>query len=386
MNEARSICFVARNDFETKPGGDTVKWRTYQAAASEAGWETLQWFDDASLPDAALYHAINLDRPYDLYPKMQRVHASGRPFIISSIHRPNAWLEKFRRAHPPHGWAGRLLYRSPLGNRVGRSETIKDAVRLVQQRRLRHWKEIFPGWTARAQWLIRNARKILLLSWREAEAFAPDFHLPLSADKMRLVPNWLSALGGGESSPPAVFLDFPEPPVIVVGRIEAAKNSLKLARLAGRLGRPLVFIGQRNPYEPAYGQEFQQAVAVHRCLRWIPGVPREALAGYYEHAAFLLNASYFEGCPWVDMEALYFNCPLITTRYALHHEFLPADVPKCDPYNDQELTAFLQSRPARRGPLQPINPQSCKTELMNLYSELSRTCSGRGAGARAAVL
>ena len=38
------VCFVARNDFETKPGGDTVQFQMYSRAV-EAGGGTVAFID-----------------------------------------------------------------------------------------------------------------------------------------------------------------------------------------------------------------------------------------------------------------------------------------------------------------------------------------------------
>jgi len=325
---------------------------------------------DPNHPGADLYHCINLDRPYDLYLKMVEVHQRGARFIISSIHRPNAWLEKFRRFDPPNGWAGRLFYRSPLGNKVGRSESVKDALRLVKQGGFPRWNKVFPGWTKRARWLIMHAKNVLLLARKEADAFAEDFGVSLTSDKMRLLPNWVSPFGDPSPAQPSEFKSFSERPIIVVGRIEAAKNSVRICRLASQVGRPLAFVGKANPYEKRYLRQFQDLLEQSPSVRWIPGVARSELPAYYCHAAFLLNCSYFEGCPWVDMEALLFGCPLLTTCYALHHEFLPADVRKCDPYDDQDLLRGLQWHPEPRPPVQPIDPGECKAELIKIYEQV----------------
>jgi hypothetical protein len=38
----------------------------------------------------------------------------------------------------------------------------------------------------------------------------------------------------------------------------------------------------------------------------------------------------------VDVEALALGCPIATTRYAAHHELLPADTPVCDSCDDDD--------------------------------------------------
>jgi hypothetical protein len=75
-----TVCFIARMDFESKPGGDTIQWHMYDRAAREAGLRTTTWFDDSPIPEADMFHALNIDRPLELYPKLVRVKQLGIPF------------------------------------------------------------------------------------------------------------------------------------------------------------------------------------------------------------------------------------------------------------------------------------------------------------------
>ena len=85
-----TVCFVARGDFESRPGGDTMQWRMYERVVREAGLRPITWFDNSSIPPADVYHAFNVDRPLELYPKLAEVKCRGRPFILSTIHHPTS--------------------------------------------------------------------------------------------------------------------------------------------------------------------------------------------------------------------------------------------------------------------------------------------------------
>lgn len=366
-----TVCFIARPDFESKPGGDTVQWHMYERAARAAGLRTVAWFGDEPRPAADVYHAFNIDRPLELYPKLRQVKRAGRPFALSTIHHPNEWLEKFRTQHPPSGFLGRMLYRSPLGKSVPVSESIKEAVRLVQQRRPGHLMDLWPTWSRRVDWLLREADTITLLSEQEAEFLRRDFGYASRPGQATVIPNWVEGVGNPKAPVPAVFAELAEPPVIVVGRAEARKNGLRVARLADEARRPVLFVGRPNPNEPGYAAAMQAAVAGSRFARWIPGVPREEMAGFYAHASFLLNASYVEVSPLVDIEALMFGCPVTTTRFALHHALLPRDTPVCDAYDDDDLRRRLSWRPARRAPENVIDPVAVKRDLLDHYRRLA---------------
>jgi glycosyltransferase involved in cell wall biosynthesis len=113
---------------------------------------------------------------------------------------------------------------------------------------------------------------------------------------------------------------------------------------------------------------------VSKCqfARWIPGVPREELAGFYAHASFLLNASYVEVSPLVDIEALMFGCPVTTTRFALHHCLLPAGTPVCNGYDDVDVSSHLAWRPGRRAPVNVIDAAKVQGDLLEIYRRLVR--------------
>jgi len=127
----RTVCFVARGDFESMPGGDTMQWRMYERVVREAGLSPTTWFDDSSIPPADVYHAFNVDHPLELYPKLAEVKRRGRPFILSTIHHPHEWLTKYYST----GARGSLLYRSALGRSIPAPETRSNS-NLVVRRRL----------------------------------------------------------------------------------------------------------------------------------------------------------------------------------------------------------------------------------------------------------
>jgi glycosyltransferase involved in cell wall biosynthesis len=368
---AITVCFVARSDFESKPGGDTVQWRMYERAAREAGIRTTTWFDDRPPPAADVFHAFNVDRPLELYPRLREVRRRGLPFVLSTIHHPNPWIVRFRRAQPPTGFLGRLLYSSRFGRSVPTSEPLREAAILLREGRLRHVTDLRPSWSTRAQWLLEHASRVAFLS-RAEEAHVRDDIPTARSGPALLLPNWVEDVGEAPDRCPPVFAGLSEPPVLVVGRIEPRKNSVRIARLAVGAQRPVVFVGRPHPTERRFVEAFQQVVRSGPQCHWVPGVARAEMAQFYAHAAFLLNASLVEVSPLVDIEALSFGCPIVTTRFALHHELLPPDTRVCDPYDDDSITAELRWRPQRSAPRHVVDPTQCRRELVQAYRELAR--------------
>lgn len=366
-----TVCFVARGDFESRPGGDTVQWRMYERVAREAGLRPTTWFGDSPIPPADVYHALNVDRPLELYPKLAEVKRRGRPFILSTIHHPNEWLTKYYRSQLSAGIFGRLLYRSPLGRSMPARETIREIVTVARDRRIARVLHLVPSWRRRVRWLLRNADRIMLLTGSEATYVQRDFDYEIPRHQQVVVPNWSEGLGDASAGKPDRFAGLPEPPVLVVGRIEPRKGSLRISRLAERARRHVVFVGPpRHGYE-AFARAFQTAVQQSQYSRWIPGVPRSTLSAFYRHSSFLLNSSFVEVSPLVDAEALALGCPVSTTKYAMHHELLPPDTPLCDPYDDLSILDRFQWRPARFPPRQLVDREMCARLLVDTYLALA---------------
>lgn len=373
--QSPSVCFVARLDFTTKPGGDTVQWQMYDRVAREAGWRTVTWFGDEPRPEADVYHAFNIDRPLELYPKLRAVRRAGRPYLLSTIHHPNGWLEKFRTRHPPGGRLGRWLYRSPLGRSIPATEAVKEVARLLQQRRLACLADLFPGWSSRVCWLLKNAAGITLLSPAEAGFIESDFGYSGPGGQSVVLPNWVEGIAGTEGEVPVAQLEQARDAILVVGRIEARKNTVGVARLLEQAGEKALFVGRPNPNEPEYEADFKAATGSAQFVRWIPGVPRSTLAAFYREGRMLLNASYVEVSPLVDIEALACGCPVITTRHALHHALLPAGTPVVDPYDGDNVLAAVKSVVARDVAREVIDPARCKATLLGLYASVHGAAS-----------
>jgi glycosyltransferase involved in cell wall biosynthesis len=377
----RTVCFVARGDFESMPGGDTMQWRMYERVVREAGLSPTTWFDDSSIPPADVYHAFNVDRCLELYPKLAEVKRRGRPFILSTIHQPNEWLLKYYASQRPGGALGSLLFRSPLGRSKCALETIREIVTVARDRRIARLPALIPSWRQRVRWLLRNADRIMLLTGSEGTYVQTDFAYEISRRQQVIVPNWSEGLGDASAGKPDAFAGLPEPPVLVVGRIEPLKGSLRIARLAELACRHVVFVGLPLRGDSAFTRAFRAAVQRSQYAKWIAGVPRSTLAAFYRHCSFLLNVSFVEVSPLVDVEALALGCPVSTTMYAMHHQLLPPDTPVCDPYDDRSILDRLQWRPSRLPPRQLVDRETCARRLVDAYLALTHASDSSEVGA-----
>ena len=237
-----------------------MQWRMYERVVREAGLGSTTWFDNSPIPPADVYHAFNVDRPLELYPKLAEVKRRGRPFILSTIHHPNEWLTKYYRSQLSAGAFGSLLYRSPLGRSMPARETIREIVTVARDRRIARLLHLMPSWRQRVRWLLRNADRIMLLTGSEATYVQRDFGYEIPRHQQVIVPNWSEGLGDASAGKPDAFAGLPEPPVLVVGRIEPRKGSLRISRLAERARRHVVFVGP-----PLHGDGRSPAPFRRRC-------------------------------------------------------------------------------------------------------------------------
>lgn len=256
----RTVCFVARGDFESRPGGDTVQWRMYERVVREAGLRATTSFDNSSIPPADVYHAFNVDRPLELYPKLAEVKRRGRPFILSTIHHPHEWMTKYYMSQPSDSAHGSLLRRSALGRSVPARETVREIVSVARDRRIALLLALVPSWRQRVRWLLRNADRIMLLTDSEAAYIQTDFGYEIPRPQQVIVPNWSEGLGDASAEKPDAIAGLPEPPVLVVGRIEARKASLRVARLAERARRHVIFVGRPLRDDGAFARAFHLAM------------------------------------------------------------------------------------------------------------------------------
>ena len=172
------------------------------------------------------------------------------------------------------GRSGSLLFRSALGRSRPALETIREIVTVARERRIDRLPALIPSLRQRVRWLLRNADRIMLLTDWEATYIQTDFCYEIPPDQQVIVPNWSEGLGDASAGKPDAFASLPEPPVLVVGRIEPLKGSLRIIRLAEVARRHVVFVGLPLHRDGAFTRAFQGAVQRSQYSKWIGGVPR----------------------------------------------------------------------------------------------------------------
>lgn len=358
------MCFVARDDMFTKRGGDTILCELYANMMKASGWEVDFWVDKRPFVEADFYHAFNIDRPLEIYPKLKKAVLQNRKFAITSLHHPWEWVEKFRVDAIGVESLGRMFYSSPLGRNTRHAEYFKEFIRMGLTRSFDK-SVLCVSWLGRAKWIIDNASGILLQSNAEESYIEKDFGVSGIHSKCFVVPN-----PAMEQDDSVISLDCHETDILFVGRIEVRKNPLSLLHAAIASKRRLRLIGKANPNEKSYFQLILKLVTENEGIELIQGVTRAELQQHYRRAKLLVNPSYVEVSPIVDVEGLANKCPLVTTKYALHHEFLPKGVGICDPYSIDSLVDVLQGSYSATAPACVPSESECQNNLIVIYNHL----------------
>lgn len=333
--------------------------------AVDAGFEVTTWTSSSTYVDADLYHAFNIDRPLEIFPRLKKVVKGGKRFVITTLHHPNCWVERFRTEAYGLSKNSKFFYRSSLGKTSCRAETIKEFVRQAIKRRFEP-TTVSHSWLNRIQWILNHSDALLLQSRLEANYIMADYGVSIAEDLLVPLPNPAMP----HIVQPATSADGKSWDALFVGRIEVRKNPLSLALAAIKANKRVLFIGKPNANEPGYVAQFSKLIDTNSLLQWIKGVSREELQGYYRQAGVLINPSYVEVSPIVDIEALANNCPLITTKYALHHEFLPEAFATCDPYSIDSITDCLNISHIYPGVAKIPSEREIADSLIALYNKI----------------
>ena len=364
-----TVCFVARGDFESRPGGDTTQWRMYERVVREAGLRPITWFDESSIPPADVYHAFNVDRPLDLYPKLAEVKCRGRPFILSTIHQPKRVADEILRLSAAAGRSRKLAV-PPLegaalgddqGNRHGRTGSAHfspphavpklAATRAVasQERGPDHVLDWFRGNLRPGGLRLRDSAPSTgdctqlvggaggCIGWEAGRICRPSG----AARACR----WSDRASEGKLTHSSAG-----------GAVRVVTWSLSVCRSIATARSPAPFSRRCSGASTPSGSP----ASLDR--RWLHSIAT---------AVFCLNVSFVEVSPLVDVEALALGCPVSTTMYAMHHQLLPPDTPLCDPYDERSILDRLQWRPSRLPPRQLVDREMCARRLVDTYLALA---------------
>lgn len=303
---------MMRVDALSKPGGDTV-----QMQACLAQGRALGLFDGEICCDPGadpsgwdVVHLTNIDRPVDTLEAYRRARHAGRPVVLSTIHHAYADIERYERLgrQAAGSWfLGRLDFQQ--------LELLRSVVRGLRQPALRGptWRAARQGLRQAQAEMVAGADCVLTLTDKELRDLETDFGV--QPRRHAVVAN------GCDFEPPAGPAPERDIDCLVVGRIEARKNTLAILECLEALGVSGVFVGGLNPHHRAYGERFLARIGNSRS-RYLGPQDRARTAELFRRARVHVSASWFEVASLVDLEAAMSGCRVVASVCGGSHERL----------------------------------------------------------------
>ncbi len=203
---------------------------------------------------------------------------------------------------------------------------------------LRAITPLIPSWRRE---LLHLADAVLPNSCAEADQLAHLFGVPRG--RIRVVPNGVLPAFGTAS--PELFRERwgPEPFVLSVGRIEPRKNTLGLIRAVGRLGLPLVHIGDPVPGHDRYVRECQRAG--EGWVTWMGRLEHDdpLLASAYAAARVFALPSWFETPGLAALEAALAGCAVAITPFGSTREYFGTHAAYARPHRPEEIRRAIRT-------------------------------------------
>ena len=140
--------------------------------------------------------------------------------------------------------------------------------------------------------------------------------LSLKDEIIHIIPNGIDDFWFQQVNSKNKYGDY----VLSVGRLEAFKGQLAVAKACKQLGLKYICVGERL-YE-----DYAKEVEAHGAII-LPPMGREELIKMYKHAKVMVLASRAELMSLAVMEAMAQDCPVVLTD---HSEWKPDDVSLCE--------------------------------------------------------
>ncbi len=307
------VVFFARTEDTKVISGAAKQVREYARTVERNGGSAVFHPSLEELEDSFdIAHLSNLDWSVETAYQLRLARRCARKVVISPIHHRRRWVNSLPASE--RAGLGRLaatvtdqegferlrnLYLAKSNPRLGR-EAIRQLLQGVSHR----------------QGEILNACDAWLLGGH-GEQDSLDEDLDAAPRPAFVIPN----VAEWADHPPSIE-GLPDNFVLSVGRIEARKGQLAVARVLERIGIPGLFVGAPNPRHQSYVRAFREFVDRSRQQRWIPELPHKEILPLYGAADVHVLASLFEVAPHVDLEAAAAGCRVVTTTHGHTNEYL----------------------------------------------------------------
>lgn len=302
------ICFLMRSEFSLVHGGDVIQIENYKLQLESRGHSCTLL---GSFPDEEfdVYIIVNIDRPIELYAYYLKIKKINKPYYIVPIHHPIDAVSYYEE-HIKGGISG--LFATIFRSFYTR-EKIKNLYRAFRGRSwyLKHIILTLPfSYVSLTAKVIRESNGLFCISEQEADSirarFGHDFTYcvlinAVAVDKVCSSTN--------DAVSPSDMYD-----VVVVGRIESRKNQVGIIKALKDSNLKVAIVGPLSVQDAKYKDDFLKLVSSHNGISYLGALPHSSLFPLLRKCKVLVNASYFEVSPLVDVEAAILGCRVVSTK------------------------------------------------------------------------
>ncbi len=315
---ALRVCFAARADWLSRPGGDSVQIEQTARALRELGVEiTVTPEPDIDLSGFDIVHLFHLGRVHESYPHFANARRQDKPVVVSTIYWPR--LKGWRRTFMENArnMARSVRAQTPTSRR-GALTTARIGYRRCLNR-------IASG----SQMLLPNSQAELDLL---ANEFGRDQKIPA-----RIIPNAVDTQACERA-----LATFParRRRVLCVGHFDPRKNQLALIEALNGEDVEVCFVGQAREMHRRYYNRCRRRAGDN--MRFVGQLePAEVLREMGASSAFV-SASHIETPGLAALEAAALGCNLALGDCEPVREYFKDEVIYFDPKNPTAIRRSVQ--------------------------------------------
>lgn len=325
------VCFLMRSEFKSVHGGDVVQINNYcnYLETNEVSCEL-----HASFPEEPFdaYFIVNIDRPIEVYNYHKKIIKTGKPYYVIPIHHPVDAVSKFEMYS--RGGFGQYLAKAIPD--FYRREKVKNISRSLK----RAWyvkyilKTLFLNYRKMIKGVLEQADCVFCIADKERIAMNRRFN---ASFEYEIVKNGIDSTYFNSTDLSERNID-----VLVVGRIEQRKNQLSVIKALKGTGLVVSFAGATEDNLTQYQKAFLSECSDLKNFHYLGKLTQKELFRYYAKSKLVLNASFFEVSPLVDIEGAAMGCRVVSTKYGYTDENIEG-VRLIDPYSTEEIKAACLS-------------------------------------------
>lgn len=317
------VCFLVRDDFFSKFGGDTFQVENYKKSLINLGVSVLICtLDDFLLkpPCSDIFFVVNIDRGFEcvrFYEILKNKNCLDKTYVVP-IHHDNAAVKRFN--------VNRYSYFFSIFSNIFFVEKIKACVRALRSKKNifeSFFHLFFVSYKNKIKSLLLESKGIIAIANGEILKIETDFNISIK-QKATVIYNgvtkeFVNSLGAHDDG---FYRDID---VLVSGRIEERKNQLKIAKVL--LGKPfnIKFVGALNENNKRYCDEFLKVISDSSNLEYLGKVEPDEMISLYKRSRIHLSCSWFEVSSLVDIEAFFAGCYVFSSKNGHSAELLKGD-------------------------------------------------------------